>query len=184
VACASGSNRDDGACRNSRHADSMSILTRPDDAGTPKDRNGSKPAVGSSARPHRIGLARRIACISGHGGVHWFPRLGAFDKNIGLRTEPSGIVKRANVQSDHLRPGRHLGSLPSCYLPLFIVFISDIWAKSSTSDRVTTLPTIDAMSVLCSDTRITWELSFVAEFDFAGFRIFAALRRVRPSEGL
>jgi hypothetical protein len=58
--------------------------------------------------PHRIGLARWIVRILGYRRVHGFPGLRASDENIRLRTEPSGIVKRADAQPDHIRPGRHL----------------------------------------------------------------------------
>ena len=56
----------------------------------------------------RIGLARRIVWVSGRRRVLRFPGLRASDKDIRFRTEPSWIVERADAQTDHVGPGRHL----------------------------------------------------------------------------
>ena len=70
---------------------------------------GSDKTIPSSmAGPNRIGLARRIVWISSAPRVHRFPGLRASDKNIGFRTEPKGIVERADAQPDHIGPGRDL----------------------------------------------------------------------------
>src|SRR5215469_5060890 len=75
---------------------------------TSRARRAAAAAARSFPRFRSVGPSRRISRVFWDSGVHVIPRLGAFDKDIGLRPKPSRIVEADDANADQIRTGRDL----------------------------------------------------------------------------
>src|SRR5215472_2837219 len=65
-------------------------------------------AARSFPRFRSVGPSRRISRVFWDSRVHLIPRLGAFDKDIGLRPKPARIVEADDANADQIGTGRDL----------------------------------------------------------------------------